>query len=255
MLSESDKYLLEIVQKYKLPDEIDFYTSEYVVKPLKNIVSAWANQYLVDIKLSGSMAKGDATILSSDLDLFISLSSTTPCTLQEIYESLYDYVSTRGISSRKQNVSIGVTYKSKKIDLVPAKRWDSRSNDHSLYKRKQDSWTKTNIDVHINDVKRSSRVTEIIALKIWKELHKLEFPSIYLEKFVLDALSGRNRYDYANNFVYLLTDIADNFESRRVIDSANTANILSDDLTIAEKRKIAQQARIDLTKRWNQVIW
>lgn len=175
--------------------------------------------------------------------------------MREIYESLYNYVSTRGVTSRKQNVSIGVTYKNKKVDLVPAKRQDSHSNDHSLYKRKQDSWTKTNIDVHINDVKRSSRVTEIIALKIWKELHKLEFPSIYLEKFVLDALSGRNRYDYANNFVYLLTDIADNFESRRVIDSANTANILSDDLTVAEKRKIAQQARIDLTKRWNQVIW
>ena len=113
----------------------------------------------------------------------------TPCSLKEIYYSLCNYVSARGIVIRKQNVSIGVTYQGRKIDLVPARRIDSHSNYHNLYKRKQDSWMQTNIDLHINNVRTSSRVTEITALKIWKELHNLEFPSICLETYALNALS------------------------------------------------------------------
>ena len=254
-MTQNDIYLCGVVQRHKLPDQIDAYTSSYIVSPLKSIISNWANQYLVEIKLSGSRAKGDAIDLSSDLDLFISLSSTTPCSLKEIYYSLCNYVSARGIEIRKQNVSIGVTYQGRKVDLVPARRIDSHSNYHNLYKRKQDSRMQTNIDLHINNVRTSSRVTEITALKIWKELHNLEFPSIYLETYALNALSGKTRFDYANNFAYLLSDIVTNFQTTRVVDPANTNNILSDDLTSNEKQMIVQQARADLNKNWNQVIW
>lgn len=254
-LTQMDSYLNEVVRRHRLPDQMDVYTSVCIVEPLKRMISDWANQYLVEIKLSGSRAKGDAIDLSSDLDLFISLSSSTPCSLKEIYYSLCKYVSNNGIQIRKQNVSIGVTYQDKKIDLVPARRIDSHSDYHNLYKRKQDSWMQTNIDLHINNIRKSSRVTEITALKIWKELHNLEFPSIYLETYVLEALSGRTRYDYANNFVYLLRDIVGNFQTRRVVDPANTNNILSDDLSVEEKKKIVSQASLDLNKSWNQVIW
>lgn len=254
-MTQIDSYLCEVVRQHRLPDQIDFYTSVCIVEPLKKMISDWAGQYLVEIKLSGSRAKGDAIDLSSDLDLFISLSSVTPCSLKEIYYSLCKYVSNRGIQVRKQNVSIGIFYQGRKIDLVPAKRIDSHSDYHNLYKRKQDSRMQTNIDLHINNVQRSSRVMEITALKIWKERHNLEFPSIYLETYALEALSGRTRYDFANNFVHLLRDIADDFQTRRVVDPANTNNVLSDDLSVDEKNKIALQARSDLNKSWKLVIW
>ena len=83
-MTQNDLYLYNVVQRHKLPDQIDEYTSSFIVSPLKTIISNWANQYLVEIKLSGSRAKGDAIDLSSDLDLFISLSSVTPCSLKEI---------------------------------------------------------------------------------------------------------------------------------------------------------------------------
>ncbi len=254
-MTQQDSYILSVVSKYKLPDTIDPYTQSNIIGPLSRIIRAWAGQYLVDIKLSGSRAKGDAISLSSDLDLFISLSSTTPYDLKYIYYNLCDYIQQNKIQIRKQNVSIGVTYQNRKLDLVPARRQDVHGNYHSLYKRKQDSWMQTNIDLHINNVRRSSRITEITALKIWKELHNLEFPSIYLETYALETLSGKNRYDYANNFADLLRDLATNFQTTRVVDPANTNNVLSDDLTEKEKEKIAWQAAFDLKKTWNQVIW
>lgn len=254
-VTEQDSYVLSVVSKYKLSDTIDYYTQSNIIDPLSRLIHAWAGQYLVDIKLSGSRAKGDAISLSSDLDLFISLSSTTPYDLKYIYYNLCDYIQQNKIQIRKQNVSIGVTYQNRKIDLVPARRQDVHGNYHSLYKRKQDSWMQTNIDLHINNVRRSSRITEITALKIWKELHNLEFPSIYLETYALETLSGKNRYDYANNFADLLRDLATNFQTTRVVDPANTNNVLSDDLTEKEKEKIAWQAAFDLKKNWNQVIW
>ena len=155
-----DQYVNSVVQKHRLPEVLDSYTTLYVVSPLKQIISNWAGVCLCEIKLSGSRAKGTAIDLSTDLDLFISLSSTTQNSLKEIYESLYNRMVKEGITVRKQNVSIGVTYQGKKVDLVPAKRQGQYGNDHSLYKRKVDSWTKTNIDTHISRVRQSGSITD-----------------------------------------------------------------------------------------------
>lgn len=252
----ADQYVNSIVEKHRLPDTLDNYTSIYVVSPLKKIITSWAGGCLCEIKLSGSRAKGTAIDLSTDLDLFISLSSSTQTSLKEIYDSLYNYMLEEGIFARKQNVSIGVTYQGKKVDLVPAKRQGQYGNDHSLYRCKVDSWTKTNIDTHISRVRQSGRITEITALKIWRENHKTKFPSIYLECFVIDSLHGRSLNAPADNIMYLLQDIRDNIQTRRVVDPANTNNILSEELTQMEKKALSDAAQQSLlAPYWGEIIW
>lgn len=252
----SDQYVNSIVQKHKLPETLDSYTTTYIVSPLKRIISSWAGVCLCETKLSGSRAKGTAIDIATDLDLFISLSSTTQNTLKEIYDSLYDRMVEEGISARKQNVSIGITYLGRKIDLVPAKRQSQYGNDHSLYRRKANSWTKTNIDTHISHVRQSGRITEITALKIWRENHGLEFPSILLECFVIDSLYGRSQNAPADNFMYLLRDIRDNIQTRRIVDPANINNVLSDELTFSEKTALKDTAQESLAAPyWGQIIW
>ena len=252
----ADQYVKSIVEKHRLPDTLDSYTSIYVVSPLKKIISSWAGVCLCETKLSGSRAKGTAIDLSTDIDLFISLSSTTQNSLKEIYNSLYNRMLEEGISARKQNVSIGITYQGKKVDLVPAKRQGQYGNDHSLYRRKVDSWTKTNIDTHISRVRQSGRITEITALKIWRENHNLEFPSIYLECFAIDSLYGRSLNAPADNIMYLLRDIRDNIQTRRVVDPANTNNILSEELTQMEKKALSDAAQQSLlAPYWGEIIW
>jgi len=251
-------YVKTIVAKYKLPDTVDYQTQVTIVDPISSTIRGWASaNYLPlnEIKISGSRAKGTAISLASDIDLFISISSTVNETLATIYNSLYNYFVSHGYICRKQNVSIGVTYLGKKIDLVPGKRQSQWGNDHSLYKNKQQTWTKTNIDTHINTVRSSGRITEIVAGKIWRERHGLEFPSLLLELISINALKYHGA-DTDSNFLDVLRYFRDHMTSIRVIDPANTNNILSDDLTTAEKSAIVNQASVSLQKQyWSEIIW
>lgn len=252
----ANEYVLGVINSHSLPMKIDYATDMNVITPLKNIITKWAGDCLCEIKLSGSRAKGTAIDISTDLDLFISLSSTTNNSLSSIYNSLYNRVISEGLNVRKQNVSIGVTVNGKKVDLVPAKRQSQFGGDHSLYKSKSDTWTKTNIDTHISKVLQSGRRNEIIALKIWRENHKLELPSILLETLTINALCGKGTTTTADNVLYMFRYIKENICSVRILDPANTNNVLSDDLSPNEKLVLAQQAEKSLSERyWSQIIW
>jgi tRNA nucleotidyltransferase (CCA-adding enzyme) len=170
------QYIISIISKYKL-SSAESSTAYEKAKRLYPLIARWASPYLLRISPTGSYAKGTAIRGSTDIDLFISLSPQTPHTLSEVYNSLSDWLKVQGYQVREQNVSIGLRLKNLKIDLVPAKKQPGLISDHSIYRRKADTWTKTNINKHIMFVKNSGRLNEIRAMKIWRNLHGLEFPS------------------------------------------------------------------------------
>jgi hypothetical protein len=228
--------------------------------PLLTIVRNWANAYLLEFKLSGSYVKGTAVGGSSDIDLLVSLRNDVLCgrtpTLSSLYQSLNAWLVNAGYLTRLQNVSIGLKQGVLSVDLVPAVKHTGNTNDHSLYKRKADSWTKTNIDTHINVVRNSGRILDIKALKIWRNLHRLEISSFYLELAVLEALKGKALYAPAANFFHVLDFLGSQFEHRNFVDPANTANLISDELSASEKPAIANQARKSRQMpNWGTIIW
>lgn len=252
----SDEYVRRIIAKYKVPNEVDALTQCFVVNPLINMIKEWAGDCLNDIQISGSRAKGTAINISSDLDLFVSLKSSTNNTLKEIYDSLFSYISSKGINCRKQNVSIGINYGGHSIDLVPGKKHVGNTNDHSLYRNKKNTWTQTNIQKHISIVKNSGRLEEIILLKIWRKLHNLDFPSIYLELVTIEALRYKNKNQPAANFLSTLDYLKDNFVDKIIKDPANTNNVISDDLYKYEKEDIAKKAKESRNEEyWEKIIW
>ena len=215
----------------------------------------WANSYLVDVKISGSSAKGTAVSNGTDVDLFISLTSTTYNTLNEIYESLFSYMDEKGFTVRRQNVSIGIEYNSDQIDLVPGRRQSQYGNDHSLYVSKKKSWTKTNIDTHISKVSNSNRQNEIKLAKIWRNANKLDFPSFYLELIIIDALNNKTIGATDTNFLTALNFIASNIESNYYYDPSNTNNCISDQISTAEKKRIAVAAKNSASqKMWKDIV-
>lgn len=223
-------------------------------------IRTWANQYLLEIKPSGSYAKGTAVAGSADIDLLISLrndvlSGNTP-TLSALYHSLDNWLRNAGYTTRLQNISIRVSLPGINVDLVPAVKRPGNTNDHSVFKRKANTWRQTNIDTHINSVKNSGRTLDIKAVKIWRNVHGLDISSFYLELVVIEALRGRSLYNLAANFLHVMDFIGSQFVARNIQDPANTANIVSDELTSAERQMIARQA---ITSRnqsnWGQIIW
>jgi hypothetical protein len=204
---------------------------------------------------SGSFAKGTANRSGTDIDLFISLSETTTQTLKEIYDSLFAKMQGKGYSPTRQNVSINIRVNGQDVDLVPAKRQNAFTTEHSLYRRKANTWTKTDVTKHIAHVKTGGRIQETRILKLWRNQKGLDFPSFYLELTVIEALRGTAISSLEQRIFAVFRYLRDSFSSARVVDPANTNNIISEDLTVTEKASIKKYAEAALSaKLWEDIV-
>jgi hypothetical protein len=250
-----DQYVESILAKYAVPRGPSS-PAEQLGAAVAGPIRSWAAEQLNALEYSGSYAKETGVRGISDVDVFISLKSDTQGTLKEIYSGLYALAQREGWSPRLQNVSVGVTVDGTHGDLVPGKVQAGYQNYHSLYLRKRDSWTQTNVSLHTRTVRDSGRVKEIRAVKIWRFLRGLDFPSLYLELFVIRALSGRSHTALADNALHALRTIGSLLASTRIEDPANTNNALSDDLTPQEKERIAALAAQSAREQyWGDIIW
>ena len=160
----------------------------------------------------------------------------------------------KGYAPKQQNVSINIRVNGYNVDLVPAKHQGGTSNDHSLYRRRADTWTQTNVVKHVAVVTKAGRIAESRILKLWRNQKQLDFPSFYLELTTIAALSGA-RGTLSENVWTTLQYLRDRFSAARVVDPANTNNIISDDLSDAEKTKIATAAGQALKATdWKQIV-
>ncbi|MEZ2142222.1 nucleotidyltransferase domain-containing protein [Bradyrhizobium sp. DN5] len=186
MMSEQD-YLNAILMREQVGTGLAS-PALFVPGVIRPVIEQWAGRYLLDVTPSGSYAKGTANKSGTDLDLFISLSPDTAETLSEVHKTLAATLKAAGYQPRPQNVSIGIKVNGDAVDLVPGKRQNWLFNDHSLYKRRGDTWTKTDISQHIAKVSGSGRQAEIRLIKPWRTQKSLEFPSFYLELAVIKRL-------------------------------------------------------------------
>lgn len=250
-----DQYVESILAKYQVARGSTS-PAERLGGAVAGPLRTWAGQQLQALEYSGSYAKETGVHGVSDVDVFISLKSDTTNTLKDIYDSLYSLAQGQRWSPRQQNVSVGVTIDGIRGDLVPGKVQAGYQNYHSLYLRKRNSWTQTNVALHINAVRNSGRLREIRAVKIWRMLHGLDFPSLYLELFVIESLSGHLRASLAENVLHALNTIGTSLASTRIVDPANTNNLLSDDLTMQEKAQVARFAAHSAQQQsWGSIIW
>jgi hypothetical protein len=252
-------YLQDILNKYRAQN-LYLYSNE--IEKLHKILKEWANNCFIEILESGSRAKQTAINLSSDVDYMISLTSNCNKNkggLASIYNSLFNKLKSYYYNVRKQNVSFRVDLNGLEVDITPARKYSGNTNYHSLYISQKDTWIQTNIQQHINDVKNSGRTKEIKLLKIWRELHNLEFTSIYLEYLVLEVLKYRLTDNLEDNFHYILQELAKNEGNtlyKRIVDPSNSKNILSDLLSDYEKNKIINTAKQSISQLyWNNIIW
>ena len=273
----ANEYLTKILNKYDKNHNYN-QNEENAFNNLKNIISEWFNSSIsvnsaysyynrpiMEVQKSGSRAKGTAIKGSSDMDMFLSITDrNNEDTLQNYYNEIYDFLKNKGYKVRKQNVSIGIQYYGYDIDIVPAKKTNQSSYmkdwksyyDHWLWSNKKQHRTKTNIQKHIDIVRDNSLQNYVMLTKVWRNNHGLDFPSIYIELMVNEALSKKRSYDLAEDFYYILSYIRDNIENKKIVDPSNSQNIISDSLSTQEKASIKKAVVDSFTKQyWSQVIW
>jgi hypothetical protein len=255
----ADQYLAHILQR----EAVDIGPQSpalSVSATLTPILQTWGGQYFLQASPSGSFAKGTAIRSGTDIDIFISLAEETPETLREVYYLLKKRMIEVGLEPKEQNVSLKVRISGCDVDLVPGKRQHWFNTDHSLYRRKANTWTKTNVDTHIKHVRGGGWLSETRILKLWRNQKQLDFPSFYLELTVMNALGLHDAAaalflsSVSANVVKALEYLRDKFAGVRVIDPANTNNIISDDLTVAEKTAIRVAAARALQGTWAEFV-
>ena len=261
-MTASDMYLNQILQKYTARSLTTYSQS---ILQLRITLQQWAGGCYVNILDSGSRAKGTAISLASDVDYVVSLSSN--CNensggLKSIYDSLYEKINGTYRNVRKQNVSVRINLNGLQVDITPARKQTGMTGDHWVYLSKLDTRKQTNIQRHIADISQSGRINEIKVLKIWRELNQLDFPSIYLEYLLVNNIlqyKPKGIDSLATNSWYVLGEIAKDSANplfARIVDPANSNNILSDLLTTTEKNKIIAKAKVARQQPyWETVVW
>jgi hypothetical protein len=251
----SDQYVELVVNKYTVDNAVGSPAHQAAMALIPSL-KKWAGQYLLEISFSGSYAKGTAISLGTDVDLFISVDHIPDMGMKDIYWNLYNFLEGRQFQPQPRNVAIGVKSHGLWVDLVPGRKQQGATTDHSLYRRKADTWTQTNVGQHVKLVAESGRTAEIRALKIWRQQQRLEFPSFYLELTALAALKGRRLGQLGENVMGVLRYLGDGFEDAVVVDPANSNNLVSDDLATGEKRTIVTAARKSLAmQKWEHILW
>ena len=254
-MSPKDDYIRQVLTRHAVARGSSS-PAERTGQALYPWIAAWAGSCLAEVRFSGSYAKGTGISGTTDVDLFISLKADTNGTLSDIYWNLYRTAQSAGLSPRAQNVSVGIAFQGLSVDLVPGRIQSGYTHWHSLYRRRKDSWTQSNVAKHIEFVGCSGRTEEIRAIKIWRKLAGLDWPSFYLELTVLDACYGRAVGDLANNVWQTFRYIASNLATAHVVDPSNTNNFLSDELTATEKATIIAAANRALAQdNWNKILW
>ena len=137
---------------------------------------------------------------------------------------------------------------------MPGRRQDQWSDDHSLYKNRAATWTKTNVNSHIRAVQQSHRLDEIRVLKIWRNQKGLHFPSFYLELTVIEALKGQRIGALSDNVVAALQYLQTTWGTARFVDPANSANVISDDLSQINKGAVTAAAAAALQGKWRTFV-
>lgn len=257
-----NEYLYRLLRTYSARD-LSLYSLE--IASLKSKLKDWAQSCYLSVENSGSYAKGTSISLSSDIDILVSL--TNNCHrddggLRKCYESLEIYLRKYYSSVRSQNVSIRIKLNELEVDVTPARKLIGNTNDHSIYISKTGSYRQTNIKKHIKDISLSGRTNEIRVLKIWRYRNKLDIPSIYLEYLiVMDILKGRSKSveSLADNVLHILNQLAletANPLFKRLVDPANSANILSDLMTDKEKRSVVLSAQNAIKQNnWGAIVY
>lgn len=211
------------------------------------------NDLAIAPKFHGSIAKG-TSISGSDIDIQLQFKKDSG-TLSDVYYSVSNFVfdefkDANLESVREQKHSIGMEFKIKdeikRIDIVPVRQIENGNNDTCLFVNKtgffeKPTYKKTNSRKQLSSLIFNYREKRIIKLlKVWKTENSLKIKSIHLEWLAKKAFEQKS---ISNNIEKALSDvvyfIAKNIEYMRIVDPANSNNIISNTLTSEEKSTIS----------------
>ncbi len=182
----------------------------------------------------GSRGKKTMIKESYDLDIVLYFPETTKNSVEEIYNYVARYLGSSNYGIMTKNVAIRVLKRENyHIDVVPAKKITGSEDSAFLWRNEDGKTLKTSIIQHIASIREFGRRDVIKLLKLWKVRNNMYFPSFILEQLIIRALKNNLNLSLNDAIIEVLEFISENIESIRLVDPANTNNILTAEDTIS----------------------
>jgi hypothetical protein len=203
----------------------------------------------------GSFAKNTMIRSAYDLDVVAYWPSESTFTVQGISDGVGKHLQKYWEYVIAKSVSWQLPFEGGfHIDVVSGRAIDSSFANANLWRRDRATTLKTSIKKHIKAVRDSGRRDAIRLMKLWKLRAGLRCKTLWLELMVMDACLGC-RGGLEQQVLASLGYLRDHALGARVIDPANSHNVISDDVTAQQKLLVAREAQAALDARtWQEVF-
>lgn len=216
---------------------------------------AWGSRDIVDVTPGGGFEKSMANRSGISVDYVVWIHAQSERRIPELYESMFAAFRRLGLAPVRRDVTLALNLGNMVVDLLPAKRLSMISDIHEIYSTRRSAAITTNLHQHVLDSHHAGWHEEVRILKLWRDQNGLEFPSYYLELATQAALRRRPAGALADNVWVALGFFERLLVPRAMLDPANAANIVSDELTAAQKRSIALAAAAARSGRpWSEIV-
>jgi hypothetical protein len=203
------------------------------------------------IYYGGSFAKRTAIAAGFDLDVVAYSPGGRP---EELYEAVEARLRGAGHTVLRHNVALRLQYTPGwHVDVVPGRALDGSYEYADLWASEQGATRQTSLKRHI-ELARSGDRDVVRLLKLWRARHLVPVGS-----FLFELAAARALRDFAGPLDARFTRVLElltRFEDTRLVDPANSANVVTDDIEWSRKRAVAAMASRALGEgRWERVVW
>ena len=206
---------------------------------------------------AGSFGKKTMIREQYDLDLVVYWASDCGFTLEAIYNGVGTVLRKHWKVVNPKTVAWELPFQGGfHIDVVPGRALDNAFNYANLYRSDTKGSLQTSIKVHIDKVRNSGRRDAIHLMKLWRKRKGVPLrKSLALELLTIDGCSGQQSGDLAKQIWATFEYLRDNILTVRLLDPANTNNIISDQISAPDKQAIKQAAqRAIASKTWEEIF-
>ena len=249
-------YLEQILQRQRLPAQ-----SESTLRRLRDELEAVlrGNWKTGDPRFyyGGSFGKRTMIRESFDLDLVVYFPQTNQFTVRAFYEGVEKRLKERGYVTHRHNVAIRLPYDDGfHIDVVPGRSMDNDYKYANLYSSEQETTKQTSIKIHIEHIRNGGHQEIIKLMKLWRLRHGVAIGSFVLEIAIGQALYNCRATSLEERMLRVIEYLRDSFPSARLVDPANSNNVVSEDVSRADKEAVRNAARKSRAQTsWSAIVW
>ena len=205
------------------------------------------------IYYGGSYGKDTMIRDAFDLDLVVYFPHTDRRPLDELFGAVHRSLVKTRLKVYPQTVALRLPGEGGfHVDVVPARAHDDTYRYATLHRNTQPPSTlQTSLKVHIEAVRGIRQIVRV--LKLWRLRNAVPLKTFALEILAARGLDGLPKDDLAVAVVNVLRFIATQMETVRLVDPANSNNVL--EVTANDRRAAAKIATASLGATWGQVVW